>query len=394
MNEFARDGFGPRNEEERVIYAEESFRVDVQVTLHELMSENGLSDNDLMERSGVQDIFSDEAALNIRDLAKIFYALGRVPTIETTPIEPKAKPRVESEEGDSKKREPGCECHLEEGDSPCPVHDSVAQEDDKNDQCPVCEGTGLIPVYDHVEGKVYLCAACERGDPENCSGWCGVQPFPKGEPKPNDDEALRSALIKVGSLTWQPTVFEDGVPIDCTEVMREIRDTLRPHIGVRLPVGAGWHSYISVPVDEYRALERDLAAAKEVSLEANERAKKAEVMSVAARVLLKEDGEMEEKLAKADAKIVELETKLDAAELKAAVPWTKGRAIDHQSCGQTAAKFLKRAVAAETEGVELKTRIAMLEGNLRVAVKESLDRALGKKAAETELAALREKDSK
>jgi pseudouridine-5'-phosphate glycosidase len=176
--------------------------------------------------------------------------------------------------------------------------------------------------------------------------------------------------------------------------MREIRDTLRPHIGVRLPVGAGWHSYISVPVDEYRALERDLAAAKEVSLEANERAKKAEVMSVAARVLLKEDGEMEEKLAKADAKIVELETKLDAAELKAAVPWTKGRAIDHQSCGQTAAKFLKRAVAAETEGVELKTRIAMLEGNLRVAVKESLDRALGKKAAETELAALREKDSK
>lgn len=27
-----------------------------------------------------------------------------------------------SDERDTKPREPGCECHLEEGDSPCPVH--------------------------------------------------------------------------------------------------------------------------------------------------------------------------------------------------------------------------------------------------------------------------------
>jgi len=32
-----------------------------------------------------------------------------------------AKPKDE----DSKRREPGCMCHLEEGDSPCPVHDRV-----------------------------------------------------------------------------------------------------------------------------------------------------------------------------------------------------------------------------------------------------------------------------
>lgn len=31
--------------------------------------------------------------------------------------------------GDTKPREPGCQCHLEEGDSPCPVHDAFSPAD-------------------------------------------------------------------------------------------------------------------------------------------------------------------------------------------------------------------------------------------------------------------------
>lgn len=28
---------------------------------------------------------------------------------------------------DRKRREPGCRCHLEEGDSPCPIHDAEGE---------------------------------------------------------------------------------------------------------------------------------------------------------------------------------------------------------------------------------------------------------------------------
>lgn len=292
MNEFASDGFGPRNEEERVIYAEESFRVDVQTTLNTLMIAKGLTEADLMKRAGVGDVFSDEAELTMRDLAKVLYAMGEVPTLTTTPITPEPPQTVEND-GDTKRREPGCECHLEEGDSPCPVHDSTAMREIRE------------AVKPHI------------GDQRDAS-----------------QSKLAAVLAKVPDVPASPgdELTTSQTEIDQYTDAQCIRDNQN---------------------EAHRQFER--ANRLEHELEAAEaRAKKAEAMSVAARVALKEDGEMEEKLAKADAKIEELETKLDAAE----------------------------------------ARIAMLEGNSRVAVKESFDRALGKKDAETELAALREKDSK
>lgn len=84
--------FGPQNEEEALVFAEEAFRVDTQTKIHELMLEKGLTKKDLAERlkvSGarISQVFSDRANLTIRNVARIFFALGEVPRVETTPIE-------------------------------------------------------------------------------------------------------------------------------------------------------------------------------------------------------------------------------------------------------------------------------------------------------------------
>ena len=73
--------FGPQNEAEEAVFAEEAFRVDVQVAIHELMEEKGVSQRELANRLGVSEarvsqIFSDACNITIRRLARIFHALG------------------------------------------------------------------------------------------------------------------------------------------------------------------------------------------------------------------------------------------------------------------------------------------------------------------------------
>jgi transcriptional regulator with XRE-family HTH domain len=91
--------FGPQNEEEELIFAEEAFRVDTQVKIHELMIRKGLSQRDLAERlkvseARVSQFFSDKFNMTVRKLAKIFFVMGEVPKIETTPVERKSWARL------------------------------------------------------------------------------------------------------------------------------------------------------------------------------------------------------------------------------------------------------------------------------------------------------------
>lgn len=82
--------FGPRNAEEEYILAEESFRIDVQVAIHEAMQAKRVNQKELAKRLGltearVSQIFSDECNVTIRTLAKVFHALGETPKLTTTP---------------------------------------------------------------------------------------------------------------------------------------------------------------------------------------------------------------------------------------------------------------------------------------------------------------------
>jgi len=75
---------GPKNAAEARVFAEESFRVDVQVALHGFMVERGVSQPELAERMGVSEVdvaafFEDEANITIRDLARFYHALGLPP---------------------------------------------------------------------------------------------------------------------------------------------------------------------------------------------------------------------------------------------------------------------------------------------------------------------------
>jgi predicted XRE-type DNA-binding protein len=84
------NGFGPQNEEEERIFAEENFRIDVQVALRELMVEKGVTQKELARRlhvseSRVSQIFSDEFNMTVRKLAAFYHALGEYPVVTTKP---------------------------------------------------------------------------------------------------------------------------------------------------------------------------------------------------------------------------------------------------------------------------------------------------------------------
>lgn len=69
------------------IFAEEAFVVDVQILLHKLMLEKGISRADLarmmnVSRPRITQIFSDECKnLTVRLLARVMYALGECPEL-------------------------------------------------------------------------------------------------------------------------------------------------------------------------------------------------------------------------------------------------------------------------------------------------------------------------
>lgn len=78
--------FGPRNDEEAAVFAEESFRVDVQALIHQKMLEKGIGRREMAKRLGIStrefnQFFGHECDMTVRELAAIFHALGFYPEI-------------------------------------------------------------------------------------------------------------------------------------------------------------------------------------------------------------------------------------------------------------------------------------------------------------------------
>lgn len=79
--------FGPKNAEEERIYAEENFRIDVQMLIHDVMEKKGINQRELAQRLGVTEarvsqFFSDRFNMTVRKLAGVFYALGERPELK------------------------------------------------------------------------------------------------------------------------------------------------------------------------------------------------------------------------------------------------------------------------------------------------------------------------
>lgn len=69
---------GPRSKEEEEIYAVESFRVDIQHELQTLINRKKISRERLRRDTDidVEEVFSDEYELTVRQLAKLTFHLG------------------------------------------------------------------------------------------------------------------------------------------------------------------------------------------------------------------------------------------------------------------------------------------------------------------------------
>lgn len=94
--------FGPRNDEEAAIFAEESFRVDVQCLIHQKMLEKGIGRREIAKRLGIPVVefnkfFGHECDVTVRELAAIFHVLGFYPEVtlkntEHVPLSKESKP--------------------------------------------------------------------------------------------------------------------------------------------------------------------------------------------------------------------------------------------------------------------------------------------------------------
>ncbi len=83
--------FGPKDAIEARIFAEESLRVDIQVAIHNVMVQNGVSRLELATAVGwtvakVDGIFDDRDDLSLRDFAAICHYLSVVPEVYLTPV--------------------------------------------------------------------------------------------------------------------------------------------------------------------------------------------------------------------------------------------------------------------------------------------------------------------
>jgi len=75
------DDFGPKNETEERIFAEQKFRVYVQFLIKRTMNRKNISEKELAEKLGttefhVNQFFSPKCNIKVLDLAAIFWALG------------------------------------------------------------------------------------------------------------------------------------------------------------------------------------------------------------------------------------------------------------------------------------------------------------------------------
>ncbi|WP_193184178.1 helix-turn-helix domain-containing protein [Nisaea sediminum] len=77
--------FGPKNDEEKLIFAVEDFKAEIQYEILRAMNAEGLNQKTLSKKMGisaarVSQILDDEANLTTENITKVFYAMGYTPT--------------------------------------------------------------------------------------------------------------------------------------------------------------------------------------------------------------------------------------------------------------------------------------------------------------------------
>lgn len=73
--------FGPKNEQERLVFATEDLRADVQLTIQEVMFAKGITRSQLAKLLGcsaanVTQLLAEDGNPTIESIARVFYALG------------------------------------------------------------------------------------------------------------------------------------------------------------------------------------------------------------------------------------------------------------------------------------------------------------------------------
>jgi transcriptional regulator with XRE-family HTH domain len=73
--------FGPKNEQERLVFAVEELRADLQLTIQEVMLSKGITRSDLAKRLGcspanVTQLLAEDGNPTIETVARVFHALG------------------------------------------------------------------------------------------------------------------------------------------------------------------------------------------------------------------------------------------------------------------------------------------------------------------------------
>jgi ribosome-binding protein aMBF1 (putative translation factor) len=105
--------FGPRNEEEKVVFAAEGLLADVQLAIQTSMHEQGVTKSQLAARLGctpsnITQLLSEDARLKVQTVAKIFHALGMT-------CEFRCYPHGEAKDGDDAWRRAGSVHHERQG---------------------------------------------------------------------------------------------------------------------------------------------------------------------------------------------------------------------------------------------------------------------------------------
>lgn len=81
--------FGPRNETEKVVLAEERFIINIQHSLYAAMNSNEVDNAELGKRLGITEeevakVFESECAVDLRFIARAFHVLGYEATLSVS----------------------------------------------------------------------------------------------------------------------------------------------------------------------------------------------------------------------------------------------------------------------------------------------------------------------
>lgn len=77
----------PKNTAEEIVFAEESFRVEVELSIHKLMLEKKMDSHAVGAKLGVDHhhiewLLDGQTVLTMADVARLFWALGEVPVLK------------------------------------------------------------------------------------------------------------------------------------------------------------------------------------------------------------------------------------------------------------------------------------------------------------------------